>query len=223
MWQSTAMTLLVAAKSSEGLLFWGDGQGAFDVASDPFRAYSPGPLENLCKVMPTSMPGLMWGFAGSSAIGLEVARQIEGVVFESWDDAKPGLEAVAVSVIRNARRNVKDVGHDPDYAGLETWCLFAGTIANEIMMLRITAQAVGEWVNTLAVEGHGANQFRLLWTVYRDLQPLDNLLDPDRFLDFVEAFCNRSVGLHSPGQLWLLSNDRWSQYATGHFDREGPA
>jgi hypothetical protein len=204
------VTLLVAVQTKNTILFWGDGQGTFTTDSDVFTD-CPAPLESLCKVMPWGvMPGLRWGFAGSSRIGLDLARTIDGLRLSSWDAVKATVEEAAIDIV-NSRRRLLGVAAG-EHAGLETWFLFAGIVDGETKMLRIDEHCLGEWVPDLAAEGLGANQFRLIWNVYGDLQPEDQIREPSRFLVFLESFARRSSGLHPPGQLWVLDEGDWSEW-----------
>lgn len=210
------MTLLVEFQSGDDILFWGDGKGTFATRSDDANPDTLSPTENVHKVMPwDAMPSVMWGFAGSNRVGLDLANEIANIKerFTTWTEAKCGLEKMAGAVLQSRRQAVKDVGGDPSHAGLDTWYIFAGKIGPETRSLRIDAEGLGQWVpDSLCAEGKGSNQFRIFWNAYRELHPEVRVDSPAVFLKFVDTFSAHCDGLYPPGNLWVFKNDTWTEH-----------
>ena len=208
------MTLLVAYRTGRKVLFWGDGQGLVQTLSDPYTA--PGPLENVCKVLPCGRSnGLMWGFAGSNKIGLTLDHQLKDFDPSNWMDAKDTLETMICGIVRTRRQKIKDSGADPDHSGLETYFLFAGSIGTETKVLRVGKDGLGEWDQgdpSLSVEGLGANTFRILWAVNEALHADDPIDQPEFFAKVCETFVRQCDGLHNGGSLWVHSAGSWSEH-----------
>jgi len=124
------MTILAAVEREDSILFAGDGRGTQGATTTG----PPGgviPLERVCKVRPTALPGLKWSYAGASVLGAEVGRWLEGRRFDDWESLQEDTRLCFADIVKRTKTALSLTGCTLEDSGMLTDIVFAGYVYGE--------------------------------------------------------------------------------------------